>query len=134
MKNAWDDAPATIPSLCSQLKFKSASLGQVQTLILGDADILHDKPALVGIFNTTLTSCLVLSQWVERYVNKITKGILDGKHESWKTRPRLCGTKAKSMICLSTYASNKVQLMSWWSFCKSELRPSEQCLETDARN
>jgi hypothetical protein len=76
----------TVTTLCSTLKVTAASLSQIQSLLLGETDILRDKPDLVDTFNTTLTSCLVLSSWLEKYMLKIKKGALEGNKTTWKTK------------------------------------------------
>ncbi|KAL1794077.1 hypothetical protein ACET3X_007498 [Alternaria dauci] len=83
---AWKRAPTTVSSLCSQLKLTGASLSQIQSLLLHNTDILQAKPALVETFDTTLTSCLVLSACLEKYMLKITKGVLDDSKLSWKAK------------------------------------------------
>jgi hypothetical protein len=47
---------------------------------------LQAKPALIETFDTTLTSCLVLSTWLEKYMLKITKGVLGDSGLSWKAK------------------------------------------------
>jgi hypothetical protein len=74
IRNAWKRAPMTVDTLCSQLKLTAASLAQIQSLLLNDTDVLRGKPALVDTFDTTLTSCLVLSTSLDAYVLKIKKG------------------------------------------------------------
>lgn len=79
-------APTTITSVCTQLKLTSAALAQIQHLLLEDTDILENKPAVRDAFETALTSCLVSSTWLEKIMQKITKGLLDVQKESWKTK------------------------------------------------
>jgi hypothetical protein len=78
--------PVTVSSLCSQLKLTGASLSQIQSLLLSDTDVLQEKPALIETLDTTLTSCLVLSTWLEKYMLKITKGVLDTSRLDWKAK------------------------------------------------
>jgi hypothetical protein len=47
---------------------------------------LQAKPALIETFDTTLTSCLVLSTWLEKYMLKITKGVLGDSGLSWTAK------------------------------------------------
>lgn len=54
--------------------------------MLGDTDVLRDKPDLVETFDTTLTSSLVLSQLLEDLVRKIKKSALEGTEATWKAR------------------------------------------------
>lgn len=76
----------TVSTLCSQLKLTAASLSRIQSLLLGDTDVLRDKPDLVETFDTTLTSSLVLSQLLEDLVRKIKKSALEGTEATWKAR------------------------------------------------
>jgi hypothetical protein len=41
---------------------------------------------LIETLETTLTSCLVLSKWLEKYMLKITKGVLDTTKLNWKAK------------------------------------------------
>jgi hypothetical protein len=75
----------TVSTLCSQLKLTAASPSQIQSLLLGNADVLREKPDLVQTFDTTLTSCGVLAKLLERLVQKIKKGALKGTKATWKT-------------------------------------------------
>jgi hypothetical protein len=69
-----------------QLKLTSASLSQIQWLLLKDTDILREKPDLVETFDTTLTNCLVLSTWLEKIMQSITRGVLDVSRGTWKMK------------------------------------------------
>ncbi|KAF7670651.1 hypothetical protein GT037_011230 [Alternaria burnsii] len=86
IRTAWKRAPVTVSSLCSQLKLTGASLSQIQSLLLSDTDVLQEKPTLIETLDTTLTSCLVLSTWLEKYMLKITKGVLDTSRLNWKAK------------------------------------------------
>jgi hypothetical protein len=61
-------------------------LSQIQSLLLSDTEILREKPDLVNTFDTTLTSCLVLSTWLEKYMQKIKKGVHEGSKATWKMK------------------------------------------------
>ncbi|KAH5139533.1 hypothetical protein HBI56_226700 [Parastagonospora nodorum] len=86
IRNAWKRAPMTVDTLCSQLKLTAASLSQIQSLLLGDSDVLRNKPDLVDTFDTTLTSCLVLSTSLDKYMLKIKKGALQSSKMTWKAK------------------------------------------------
>lgn len=86
IREAWKRAPVTVSTLSSQLKLTAASLSQIQSLLLSDTDVLQDKPDLVETFDTTLTSCMVLSTLLEKFVQKIKKGTLEGTKATWKMK------------------------------------------------
>ncbi|KAH3963561.1 hypothetical protein HBH70_216430 [Parastagonospora nodorum] len=86
IRNAWKRAPMTVDTLCSQLKLTAASLSQIQSLLLGDSDVLRNKPDLVDTFDTTLTSCLVLSTSLDKYMLKIKNGALQSSRMTWKVK------------------------------------------------
>lgn len=88
IRTKWKLAPASVSTLSTQLKLTAASLSQIQWLLLKHEDVLSDRPDLRDTFDTTLTSCLVVSTWLEKYMQKITKGVLDGDTTKWKTRFR----------------------------------------------
>lgn len=84
IENAWKLAPDTVSLLCSQLRLTSASLAQIQRILLENPDCLTDKSDVQPAFDTALTACLVSSIWLKRFMQKITQGvqIIDGS--SWK--------------------------------------------------
>lgn len=86
IRQAWKRAPTTVSTLCSQLKVTAASLSQIQSLLLGNTDVLREKPDLVDTFDTTLISCMVLSTMLEGFVQKIKKGTLEGTKATWKMK------------------------------------------------
>ena len=86
VRQAWKRAPVTVSSLCSQLRLTGASLSQIQSLVLGDVDILNDKPDVLETFDTTLTSCMVITTMLEGLMHKITKEILNGNKMTWMKR------------------------------------------------
>jgi hypothetical protein len=86
IRKAWNHAPVTVDTLCSQLKLTAASLSQIQSLLLSDTDVLRDKPDLVDTFDTTLTSCLVLSTSLDMYILKIKNGALRDGKMTWKMK------------------------------------------------
>jgi hypothetical protein len=47
---------------------------------------LREKPDLVETFDTTLTNCLVLSTWIEKIMQSITRGVLDVSRGTWKMK------------------------------------------------
>lgn len=76
----------TVSSLFSQLKLTGASLSQIQALLLGEEKDL--KPEVVDAFDTTLTACLVLTTWLDQYMQDIEKGVLAGSKKTWKAKFR----------------------------------------------
>ncbi|KAF2791960.1 hypothetical protein K505DRAFT_418777 [Melanomma pulvis-pyrius CBS 109.77] len=84
IRNSWKRAPVTVSSLYSQLRLTAASLSKVQSLLLGDVDVLNEKPDIVETFDTTLTACMVITTLLEVLMHKITKEILDGTRLTWK--------------------------------------------------
>jgi hypothetical protein len=72
--------------LHSKLKLTAASLSQIQSITLGDDDVLHSIPDVVATFDTTLTSCSVLSTSLDTYMFKIKKGALECSRMTWKEK------------------------------------------------
>ncbi|KAF2625116.1 hypothetical protein BU25DRAFT_122996 [Macroventuria anomochaeta] len=64
----------------------SASLSQIQHLLLEDTDVLQNRPDILEAFDMALTACLVLSTWLDEYMQTITKGVLDINKGSWKMK------------------------------------------------
>ncbi|KAF2819578.1 hypothetical protein CC86DRAFT_335248 [Ophiobolus disseminans] len=88
IRTKWKLAPVTVSTLSTQLKLTAASLSQIRWLLLKHEDVLGDRPDLRNTFDTTLTNCLVVTTWLDKVMQKITKGVLDGNTTEWKTRFR----------------------------------------------
>ena len=54
--------------------------------MLGDVDILKNKPDVLETFDTTLTSCMVITTMLEALMHRITKEILNGNRMAWIER------------------------------------------------
>ncbi|KAI8939206.1 hypothetical protein NX059_005036 [Plenodomus lindquistii] len=142
IRNAWKLAPVTVGTLCSQIKVSAASLSQIQSLLLSEKDALSDKPELVASFDTTLTSCLVLSSLLEKYVSKIKGPVLGGSASTWKAKFRTLWneTEIKELLRqLDTQQTGITMLISLlgmdsWSEIKRTLKRNEEILKMIERN
>jgi hypothetical protein len=86
IRNAWSLAASTVSSFCSQLKLTSVSLAQIHHLLLEDMDTLKNRPDVIDAFDTAVTACLVSSTCLEKFVWKITSGVLNGEKSTWTTK------------------------------------------------
>lgn len=60
---------------------------RIQSLLLTDTSNITSRQDVVDAFDTALTACLVLSTWLEKYMQKITKGVLgETTTRSWKEK------------------------------------------------
>ncbi|KAH7081888.1 hypothetical protein BKA63DRAFT_504839 [Paraphoma chrysanthemicola] len=142
IRAAWSLAPATVSTLCSQLKLTAASLSQIQSLLLQDSDVLRGKPDLQDAFDTTLTSCLVLSTWLDKYMQGITRGLLDVTSVTWKTKfktlwnehevKELSGQLQTQQVAISMVVG-LLQIDSIYDI-RQRLRDQDKLLQTIARN
>ncbi|KAF2258675.1 hypothetical protein CC78DRAFT_621640 [Lojkania enalia] len=87
------DASTTIAALCSESTLVSASLSQIQTLLLQNsetmAERLQTRPELAATLDTTLTSCTVIFACLEEEVNQLKNETgSEDDPESWKQRTK----------------------------------------------
>lgn len=69
--------------MSSQLRLTAASLSQLQSLLLNDKNVIQARPNAVQALDTTLTHCLSLAMWLERLMDKITRGVLNTQEGTW---------------------------------------------------
>ncbi|OAL44979.1 hypothetical protein IQ07DRAFT_487362, partial [Pyrenochaeta sp. DS3sAY3a] len=141
--SAWNRAPRTISTLCSQLKLTSASLMQIQSLLLRDTSNITRRRDVVDAFDTALTACLVLSTWLEKYMQNITKGVLDETTtRSWKEKLRMLWNEAEVKEILEQLQAQQSAIsllinmlqMDSISEIKALVRKHEALLEEIAKN
>ncbi|KAF2001314.1 hypothetical protein P154DRAFT_619347 [Amniculicola lignicola CBS 123094] len=90
IRNAFQNAPVTLTSLCSETTIIAASLSRIQSLLLQDVAVTSNTFAtrreVRETFDSTLTSCVVIGSCLEEHVKNITRHILAGKKSNWKAR------------------------------------------------
>jgi hypothetical protein len=113
IRNAWELAPVTVSTLCSHLKLTAASLSQIQALLLNETDVLLNEPDLVETFDTTMTSCVVLSTRLVTYVQNIRKGTMEGTKATWKMKFKTIWneTEVKELLRQLTTQQDAVNLL-----------------------
>ena len=94
IKDKFQGAEFTITSLCTETTFISASLSQVQSLLLGDQDRiakdLSNRPDLEPTLDQALTGCFVALDVLQAEIEKITEACPTGsKNVTLKAKMRL---------------------------------------------
>jgi hypothetical protein len=75
-----------VSSLESSLKLTSASLSQIQCLLLETDDVFTHRPSVIQAFDTTLTACKTITVWLDKIMTGVTADILAVDRVRWKTR------------------------------------------------
>ena len=94
IKDKFQGAEFTITSLCTETTIISASLSQVQGLLLGDQDRiakdLSNRPDLEATLDQALTGCFVALDVLQAEIEKITEACPTGsKNVTLKAKMRL---------------------------------------------
>lgn len=94
IKDKFQGAELTITSLCIETTIISASLSQVQSLLLGDQDRiakdLSNRPDLEPTLDQALTGCFVALDVLQAEIEKITEACPTGsKNVTLKAKMRL---------------------------------------------
>jgi hypothetical protein len=95
LRARFQHAQTTISALCSESTIMSASLAQIQNLILSNPDALtshlQQRPELVSTFDTVLTGCMVVFSVLDDEVQRLfpsnaneNAGLLDRARVVWK--------------------------------------------------
>ena len=82
----------TIVAICSETTLISASLSQIQTLVLRRHDltnILNDRPDLAAALDTALIGCAVLLSCLYEETQRITKDSTQPSQYTWRGRTRV---------------------------------------------
>ena len=92
LRSKYNDAPMTIVAICSETTLISASLSQVQTLVLRRHDltnVLNARPDLAAALDTALIGCAVLLSCLYEETQRITKGSTQPSQYTWRGRARV---------------------------------------------
>jgi hypothetical protein len=92
LRNEYNDAPMTIVAICSETTLISASLSQIQSLVLRRHDltnILNARPDLAAALDTSLIGCAVLFSCLHDETQRITKGSTQPSQFTWKGTARV---------------------------------------------
>ncbi|GME48290.1 Ankyrin repeat protein [Neofusicoccum parvum] len=92
LRDKYQNAANTITAICAESSSISASLSQIQGLLLRDAANLeshfHNRPELRETFDTALTGCTVVYACLEEEIQRLTAGARDAEAVTWKVRCR----------------------------------------------
>ncbi|ORY16118.1 hypothetical protein BCR34DRAFT_137478 [Clohesyomyces aquaticus] len=90
---------ATIAAIVSESTLVSASLSQIQTILLRNstavAEQLQTRPELAATFDTTLIGCTVVFACLEEEANRLNiEACKDGDEDGWKYRAKIAWNAA----------------------------------------
>ena len=87
----YKDAQKTIVAICSETSIISASLVQIQSLLIRDAQALTSRfdcrDELKATFDTALTGCMVIFSCLDDEVQKLAS-YANGSETSWVTKAK----------------------------------------------
>ncbi|KAF7551883.1 hypothetical protein G7Z17_g4720 [Cylindrodendrum hubeiense] len=98
LQQKHSNAPVVVASICSESTVISASLAQIQNLLLRRQDLStawQSQSGLAGALDTTLTGCMVLYSCLDDEVQNITSGTADASQMRWKARARAVWNEEK---------------------------------------
>ncbi|OCK78595.1 hypothetical protein K432DRAFT_406322 [Lepidopterella palustris CBS 459.81] len=87
LRSRYSNASITITAIYSESMVISASLSQVQSLLLRDA--LQNKPELHAAFDTALTGCMVVFSCLDEEVRDLATKVEDRNDLNWKDKAKL---------------------------------------------
>ncbi|CAM1501491.1 Fc.00g034750.m01.CDS01 [Cosmosporella sp. VM-42] len=104
LSQKYKDTPVVVVSLCSESTVISASLAQLQSLLLNRADLAsawRSRSDLASALDTSLTGCMVLYSCLDQEIQAITSGAADPGKLQWKARIRTMWNEDKLKDLLS---------------------------------
>ena len=87
----YQDAPRSMIAISSEVAVISASLSQIQALILSKQDpemLLRSRPEIAATLDTALTGCMVLFSCLDEEIRIVSRYALRQHGFSWKGKMR----------------------------------------------
>lgn len=87
----YQDAPRNMVAISSEVAVISASLSQIQALILSKQDpemLLRSRPEIAATLDTALTGCMVLFSCLDEEIRIVSRYALRQHGFSWKGKMR----------------------------------------------
>ncbi|KAF2085753.1 hypothetical protein K490DRAFT_45933 [Saccharata proteae CBS 121410] len=88
LRDKYQNASRTIAAICSESTVISASLSQLQSLLVSDAnhisDHLRDRPELYATFDTSLAGCMVIYSCLDDEVQRLSVQCHNADRATWK--------------------------------------------------
>ena len=97
IRNEYKDAPTTITSMCSETTVISASLSQLQHIVLRKNDLeatLLVRPELASALDCSIIGCTVVFSCLKEEMAQVKKGMRDGQPTT-KSKAKLVCNKDK---------------------------------------
>ncbi|KAF2145327.1 uncharacterized protein K452DRAFT_355813 [Aplosporella prunicola CBS 121167] len=92
LRQKYESAERTITAFCAESTGISASLSQVQSLLLrdpvNDPSYLKNRPELLPAFDTALTGCEVVYACLDEEIQRLVLGAVNTDNLTWKVKAR----------------------------------------------
>lgn len=92
LRDKYQNAASTITAICAECSSISASLSQIQNLLVRDSGILDshltNRPELRETFDTALTGCEVVYACLEEEIQRLCAGAHGADAMTWRVRCR----------------------------------------------
>ncbi|OJD40511.1 ankyrin repeat protein [Diplodia corticola] len=94
LRDKFNNASNTITAICAESSSISASLSQIQGLLLRDATAhsldshFANRPELRDTFDTALTGCTIVYACLDEEIHRLSAGARDADAMTWKVRCR----------------------------------------------
>ncbi|KAK3387788.1 hypothetical protein B0H63DRAFT_509510 [Podospora didyma] len=105
LNEKFKDAPMAAVSICSESSVISASLAQIQGLLLQRhdlADVWKSRTELPVVLDNALTGCMVVFSCLDAEIQRIVAGASDPSKIRWRSRARLLWNETKLNELLSS--------------------------------
>ena len=98
LREKYKDTPVVLASICSESTVISASLAQIQSLLLQRqdlADVWKSRTELPVVLDQALTGCMVIFSCLEDEIQRVTSGASEPSRIRWLSRLRMLWNEAQ---------------------------------------
>ncbi|KAK5735308.1 hypothetical protein LTR17_008315 [Elasticomyces elasticus] len=109
----YKDAPRTLIIISSEISVISASLSQLQALILSQKNpekLLRSRPEIAATLDTSLTGCMVLFSCLDEEVREVSRHVRGLGNLSWVGRVKTVWKQAKFQELLDAIRGQQVAI------------------------
>jgi hypothetical protein len=103
----------TIVSICSESTVISASLSQIQYLVLGKCnlvDVLEARPELAAALDTALIGCSALFSCLDKETQRMNATAALAGHSTWKGKARAVWSKDRLGELLDSLRGHQIAI------------------------
>jgi hypothetical protein len=105
LREKYKDTAVVIVSICSEATVISASLAQIQSLLLQRhdlADVWRSRTELPTVLDQALTGCMVIFSCLDAEIQRITAAATDPGRIRWRSRVRMMWNESQLNDLLSS--------------------------------